>query len=132
MMAVDDKKRVLLVRQYRLPAEKYLWELPAGTVDPRREAAAGRQARAEGGDRLQGAEVDASWRRFSRQPRLRAGAHDDLPRRGSDRRARPRRWTMSRSRRAGSSARNSPQMIAEGKIEDGKDDDRLPHVASRK
>jgi ADP-ribose pyrophosphatase len=34
MMAVDDKKRVLLVRQYRLPAGKYLWELPAGRLDP--------------------------------------------------------------------------------------------------
>ena len=34
MMAVDEKKRVLLVRQYRLPAEKYLWELPAGRLDP--------------------------------------------------------------------------------------------------
>ena len=33
MMAVDDKNRVLLVRQYRLPADKYLWELPAGKVD---------------------------------------------------------------------------------------------------
>src|SRR5690349_18152236 len=33
MMAVDDRKRVLLVRQYRLPAEKYLWELPAGKLD---------------------------------------------------------------------------------------------------
>ena len=34
IMPVDDKKRILLVRQYRLPARKYLWELPAGTVDP--------------------------------------------------------------------------------------------------
>jgi ADP-ribose pyrophosphatase len=33
MMAVDGKKRVLLVRQYRLPADKYLWELPAGRLD---------------------------------------------------------------------------------------------------
>ena len=33
MMAMDDKKRILLVRQYRLPAEDYLWELPAGKVD---------------------------------------------------------------------------------------------------
>src|SRR5271169_3001062 len=33
MMAVDDRKRVLLVRQYRLPARRYLWELPAGRVD---------------------------------------------------------------------------------------------------
>ncbi len=34
MMAVDDRKRILLVRQYRLPAAKYLWELPAGRLDP--------------------------------------------------------------------------------------------------
>jgi ADP-ribose pyrophosphatase len=33
MMPVDDRKRVLLVRQYRLPAERFLWELPAGSVD---------------------------------------------------------------------------------------------------
>ena len=33
VMPVDDKKRILLVRQYRLPARQYLWELPAGTVD---------------------------------------------------------------------------------------------------
>ena len=34
MMAVDDRKRILLVRQYRLPADAYLWELPAGRLDP--------------------------------------------------------------------------------------------------
>ena len=33
MMPVDDKKRILLVRQYRLPARRYMWELPAGRVD---------------------------------------------------------------------------------------------------
>ena len=33
VMPIDDRKRVLLVRQYRLPAGKYLWELPAGRVD---------------------------------------------------------------------------------------------------
>jgi ADP-ribose pyrophosphatase len=33
MMAVDDRKRFLLVRQYRLPARAYLWELPAGKLD---------------------------------------------------------------------------------------------------
>jgi ADP-ribose pyrophosphatase len=33
MMAVDERKRILLVRQYRLPAAKYLWELPAGKLD---------------------------------------------------------------------------------------------------
>jgi len=34
MMAVDDRKRILLVRQYRLPAGRELWELPAGRLDP--------------------------------------------------------------------------------------------------
>jgi len=34
MMAVDEASRILLVRQYRLPAEKHLWELPAGRLDP--------------------------------------------------------------------------------------------------
>jgi ADP-ribose pyrophosphatase len=33
MMAVDEAARVLLVRQYRLPAKDYLWELPAGRLD---------------------------------------------------------------------------------------------------
>ncbi len=34
MLAVDEQNRILLVRQYRLPAGKYLWELPAGRLDP--------------------------------------------------------------------------------------------------
>jgi ADP-ribose pyrophosphatase len=34
MMPVDDRRRILLVRQYRLPAQRLLWELPAGSVDP--------------------------------------------------------------------------------------------------
>jgi ADP-ribose pyrophosphatase len=34
IMPVDEERRVLLVRQYRLPALRYLWELPAGRVDP--------------------------------------------------------------------------------------------------
>ncbi len=33
MMPVDEKGRVLLVRQYRLPARAYLWELAAGRLD---------------------------------------------------------------------------------------------------
>jgi ADP-ribose pyrophosphatase len=33
MLAVDEKGRVLLVRQFRLPARRYLWELPAGRLD---------------------------------------------------------------------------------------------------
>jgi ADP-ribose pyrophosphatase len=34
MMPVDEKGRILLVRQYRLPVRGFLWELPAGSVDP--------------------------------------------------------------------------------------------------
>lgn len=34
MMAVDGKERVLLIKQFRLPAERDLWELPAGRLDP--------------------------------------------------------------------------------------------------
>lgn len=34
MMAVDKRERVLLVKQFRLPAERELWELPAGRLDP--------------------------------------------------------------------------------------------------
>ena len=33
MMAVNEKKHILLVRQYRLPARQSLWELPAGSLD---------------------------------------------------------------------------------------------------
>lgn len=33
MMAVDADERVMLVKQYRMPADRYLWELPAGKVD---------------------------------------------------------------------------------------------------
>lgn len=33
MMPVDEKGRVLLVRQYRLPAKAFMWELPAGRID---------------------------------------------------------------------------------------------------
>lgn len=33
MLPVDRAGRVLLVKQYRLPAKQYLWELPAGRLD---------------------------------------------------------------------------------------------------
>lgn len=34
MLAIDDEQRILLVKQFRLPAEAELWELPAGRLDP--------------------------------------------------------------------------------------------------
>ncbi len=33
MMARDERGRILLVRQFRLPARRSLWELPAGRLD---------------------------------------------------------------------------------------------------
>jgi len=41
IMAVDDRgtePRVLLARQYRHPAQDYLWELPAGRIDEGEDA----------------------------------------------------------------------------------------------
>ena len=58
MMAVDEKKRVLLVRQYRLPAEQYLWELPAGRLDPGEKPLQAAKRELSGRDRLQRAQVD--------------------------------------------------------------------------
>ena len=34
IMPVDKKNRILLVKQYRLPAQQYMWELSAGRLDP--------------------------------------------------------------------------------------------------
>src|SRR5215472_9872712 len=53
VMPVDSKRRILLERQYRLPALSYLWELPAGRIDPGETAlqAARRELREETGYR---------------------------------------------------------------------------------
>ena len=53
VMPVDVKKRILLVKQYRLPARAYMWELPAGKIDPGETAlqAARRELKEETGCR---------------------------------------------------------------------------------
>jgi ADP-ribose pyrophosphatase len=33
VVALDEERRVVLVRQYRHPVRQYLWELPAGLID---------------------------------------------------------------------------------------------------
>ena len=33
IVAVDDRNRVLLIRQYRHPMERPVWEIPAGRID---------------------------------------------------------------------------------------------------
>jgi len=61
MMAVDERSRILLVRQFRLPAEKYLWELPAGRLDEGENAlqAARRELREETGYKAR------TWKRLA-------------------------------------------------------------------
>lgn len=34
ILPVDEKGRILLIRQFRLPAKSYMYELPAGRLDP--------------------------------------------------------------------------------------------------
>jgi ADP-ribose pyrophosphatase len=38
VVAIDDEGRVVLVKQYRHPVGRYLWELPAGLIDVDGEA----------------------------------------------------------------------------------------------
>lgn len=40
VVALDDRDRVVLVRQYRHPVGRYLWELPAGLIDVQGEGLA--------------------------------------------------------------------------------------------
>ena len=55
VMPVDPQKRILLVRQYRLPTGRHLWELPAGKIDPGETAlqAARRELKEETGCKAQ-------------------------------------------------------------------------------
>ena len=63
MMAVDNRNRVLLVKQFRLPAEKDLWEIPAGRLDSGENplAAAKRELQEETGYRAKKWKKLASW-----------------------------------------------------------------------
>jgi ADP-ribose pyrophosphatase len=60
MLPVDEKGRALLVKQYRLPARQYLWELPAGRLDEGEKllAAAKRELQEETGFRAR------KWRKL--------------------------------------------------------------------
>ncbi len=60
MLAVDDNSGILLVRQFRLPAEQELWELPAGRLDQGEDSleAAKRELREETGY------VAATWKKL--------------------------------------------------------------------
>ena len=60
MLVLDDEKQILLVKQFRLPAEQELWELPAGRIDPGENSleAARRELREETGYRAN------SWKKL--------------------------------------------------------------------
>jgi ADP-ribose diphosphatase len=49
LLPVPEKGHVILIRQYRYPVNRWLWELPAGSVDPgeQPEAAARRECHEE-------------------------------------------------------------------------------------
>ena len=49
LIPVDDDGRLILVRQYRAPLDRYTWEFPAGGVEPGEfvEAAAARECEEE-------------------------------------------------------------------------------------
>lgn len=49
LVPMPDPEHVILIRQYRYPVDKWLWELPAGTLDPGEalEAAAARECHEE-------------------------------------------------------------------------------------
>lgn len=49
LLPMPDPERIVLVRQYRYPVRRWLWELPAGTLDPGEEpeAAARRECHEE-------------------------------------------------------------------------------------
>ena len=65
VLAVDDDRRVLLVRQWRIPAERAMLEIPAGTLDLHDgviedpDLAARRELEEETGHRA------ASWRKLA-------------------------------------------------------------------
>ena len=79
MMPVDDRKRVLLVRQYRLPAERMLVGAARRFRRSWRKAAPNRQARAERGDRISRQELEKAHLIFP-QPRLPHRKDDHLSR----------------------------------------------------
>ena len=63
IIALDDQERVLLVRQYRKPAERYMDEIPAGSMDPGEEPleAARRELAEETGYRARHWELICSY-----------------------------------------------------------------------
>jgi ADP-ribose pyrophosphatase len=118
MMAVDENSRVMLVRQFRLPAEKNLWELPAGRLDAGEKPleAARRELREETGYKAR------NWKRlasFWPSPGyvgekmtifLATGLTAGEPQPMEDERIECRWFTR----------KELDRMIREGKIEDGK------------
>ena len=52
IVAVDAERRVCLIRQFRHAAGGWIWELPAGKLEPAEPAAGDREARADRRSRI--------------------------------------------------------------------------------
>ena len=122
ILAVDetgDEPRVLLERQYRYAAQEYLWELPAGRIDPGENALAGakRELIEETGYRAK------QWKRalnFYASPGFLDETMAIYPGARSDARARRSRKRMSRSSATWCRCRRRSTWSCTGKIHDGK------------
>ena len=74
VVAVDDQKRVLLIRQYRHPMGKPVWEIPAGRMDVQGELPAQTALR----ELREEADIEKKWVPFAEaMDQVKKGIIDD-------------------------------------------------------
>ena len=50
LLPIPEPGKIILIRQYRYTIDKWIWELPAGSLKPKRRSRPGRGARVRGRD----------------------------------------------------------------------------------